>query len=231
MVGLIYPVSAAKVIKPSPFFYKLTVTVLYIFYRICFDFKFYGTKNVPTDSRGVILAPNHASYLDPPIIGVSLGKPIHYFAKEYLFKVFIFGRMLYWLGSLPIKSESDDFRTMRQLIRALKEGKRLVIFPEGTRTSDGNFQEVEGGAGFMAVKSKAHVVPVYIQGSFAAFPRDAQWIRLKPVRVYYGKSFIPSEDAALMAKEDPYLAVSQKIMAEIKKIKDEVDQGVYEKEK
>ena len=216
-----------KVIKPSPLFYKLTQIVLFSFYRICFDFKFYGTENVPDGARGVILAPNHASFLDPPILGISLEKPIHYLAKEYLFKVFALRRMLYWLGALPIKSEADDFRSMRQILRALKEGKRLVIFPEGTRTLDGNFQEVEGGAGFLAVKSKAHVVPVYIEGTYAAFPKGVQWFRCRPVRIYFGKPFIPSEDAELMAEDDPYLAVSQRIMTEIKKIKEDVEQGVY----
>ena len=223
--------SAKKVIKPSALFYKLTQVVLFRFYRICFDLKFYGAANVPNDSRGVIFAPNHASYLDPPMVGITLEKPIHYLAKDYLFKVFALGRMLYWLGSLPIKSEADDFRSMRQLLRALKEGKRMTIFVEGTRSADGNFKEVEGGAGFLAVKSKAHVVPVYISGSFAAFPKDAKWIRCKPVRLYYGKPFIPCEDAELMAKENPYMAVSEKIMAEIKKIKADAENGVYEKQK
>ena len=212
--------SADKVIKPSAFFYRLTQIVLYRFYRICFDFRFYGAENVPEDGRGVILAPNHASYLDPPMIGISLKKPIHYLAKDYLFKVFALRRMIFWLGSLPIKSEGDDFRSMRLILRALKDGKRLVIFPEGTRTLDGNFKDVEAGAGFLAVKSHSHVVPVYIEGSFAAFPKGVKWFRCKPIRVYYGKPFIPSEDAELMAKEDPYLAVSQKIMAEIKSIKE-----------
>ena len=219
---------AYKVIKPSPLFYKLTQIVLYRFYRIYFDFKVYGVKNVPGDSRGVIFAPNHASFLDPPILGISLEKPIHYLAKEYLFKVFGLRRMLYWLGVLPIRSESDDFRSMRQILRALKEGKRLVIFPEGTRSLDGRFQEIQGGgAGFLAVKSKVYVVPVYIQGTFDAFPKGVKWFRCKPVRVYYGKPFIPAEDVELMALENPYLVVSQKIMDEIKKIKATVDEGSY----
>ena len=79
-----------KGIKPWPLYYKLIQVVLYTFYRICFDFKFYGIENVPEDARGIIFAPNHASYLDPPVVGISLKKPINYLAKEYLFKVFAF---------------------------------------------------------------------------------------------------------------------------------------------
>lgn len=219
--------AADKVIKPWPLYYKLIQVVLYTYYRICFDFKFYGIENVPEDARGIIFAPNHASYLDPPIVGISLKKPINYLAKEYLFKVFALGRTLYWLGALPIKSESDDFRSMRQLLRALKEGKHLVIFPEGTRSEDGRFREVEGGAGFLAVKSKAYVVPVYIQGSFDAFPKGVKWFRCKPVRAYFGKPFIPCEDAGLMAEPDRYLAVGRKIMLEIQKVKADAESGLY----
>ena len=219
--------AAEKVIKPWPFYYRLIQTVLYTFYRVCFDFKFFGVENVPDDSRGIIFASNHASYLDPPAIGISLKKQIHYLAKEYLFKVFAFGRTLYWLGALPIKSESDDFRSMRQILRALKEGKHLVIFPEGTRSLDGQFREVESGAGFLAVKRRAHVVPVYIQGSFDAYPKGVKCIRCKPVRAYFGKSFIPCEDFDLMGQIEPYLAVSRRIMDEIKKVKADAENGLY----
>ncbi|OIO38931.1 MAG: hypothetical protein AUJ71_01900, partial [Candidatus Omnitrophica bacterium CG1_02_49_16] len=154
--------SVEKVIKPSLAFYKLMQVVLFAFYRTFFDFKYYGANNVPEDSRGVIFTPNHASFLDPPIFGISLKMQIHYLAKEYLFKVFGLKHPLYWLGVLPIKSESDDIRSMRMVIRALKEGKRLVIFPEGTRSVDGQFRDVEAGAGFIAVKSGAYVMPAYI---------------------------------------------------------------------
>ena len=147
---LSHPVSADRVINPSPGFYKLIQIVLFRLYRIFFDLKVYGVDNVPEDSRGVIFAPNHASFLDPPILGISLKKPVHFLAKEYVFKVRGLGRPLYWLGVLPIKSESDDFRSMRRIMRTLKEGGRLVIFPEGTRTTDGQFREVEGGAGFFS---------------------------------------------------------------------------------
>ena len=212
--------SGDEVIKSKLWFYRLTQFVLFRLYRIFFDLKVYGVGNVPEDSRAVIFAPNHASHLDPPIVGVVLRAPTHYFAKEYLFKVFGLGTMLRWLGVLPIKSESDDFQSIRQILRALKRGKRLVIFPEGTRSPDGQLHEAEGGTGFLALKSKAYVVPVYIQGTFEAFPRTAKWFRCKPVRVYFGKPFIPAEDAGLMAAEAPYLATGQKIMAEIKRIKE-----------
>ncbi len=213
--------------KPKPQFklwvYRIAQIVLFIFYKICFRFKAFGVENRPEDSRGVILAPNHASYLDPPLLGISLKKPVTFLAKEYLFKPFFFGRLLRWLGCIPIKSENEDFRSLRQLFRALKEGKSILIFPEGTRTITGEFQDAEPGVGFLAVKSRAYVWPLYIRGTFKAFPKGAQWLRCSPVSVHFGKPFIPANDAELMAKEDPYKAVGLRIMKEIKKIKEEVN--------
>lgn len=209
--------------KPIMAFYWLTKIVLSITYKLFFGLKAFGLENIPNDDRGVIFAPNHASYLDPPLIGVSTERHVTYLAKEYLFRVLILGTMLRWLGVLPIKSESQDFRSMRQLLRILKGGKRMVIFPEGTRSLDGNFKSVEGGVGFLALKGETWVVPTYIRGTFEALPKGAKWFKCAPVRIYYGKPFIPSADTTLLSNQDPYLAVSEKIMAEIKKINEAVE--------
>ena len=215
--------SAANDRKPVMGFYWLTWIVLFIAYKLFFRFKAFGSEKVPKDSRGIIFAPNHASFLDPPLLGISTRRHITFLAKEYLFRVFILGSALRWLGVLPIKSESQDFKSMRQLLRALKDGKRIVVFPEGTRSTDGFLKEAESGVGFLAVKSESWVLPVYIQGTFKAFPKGAKWFKCSPVRVYFGGAFIPAFEKDLMVKQDPYLAVSQKIMAEIKEMKKAVE--------
>ena len=214
--------------KPVPFFYGLIKIVLLIVYRLLFCLEWRGAVNVPdrSEKRGVILAQNHASYLDPPILGVSLKRRVTYLAKEYLFHTFFVGWVLRSIGAFPIKTRSDDFRSIRGLLKILKDRQCVVVFPEGTRSADGLLQEAEGGVGFLALKSRAAVVPVYIQGTYAVFPRGARWPRRGPVRVYYGKPFVPAEDMDLISAPDPYLAVSWKIMGEIKKMKDEVESGV-----
>ncbi len=206
---------------PVLWFYRLVCFVLYIICRLFFRIRYFGTENVPQDSRGVILAPNHASYLDPPVLGTALMRPITFLAKDYLFRVFIFGQALRWLGVLPIKSdEKNDFKSIRQLLRALAHGRCIVVFPEGTRSQDGEFQNPESGIGFLAVKSKAWVVPVYIRGTFEAYPRHAKIFRSHPVRAFFGKAFIPGEEPAILSAPDPYQAVGQRIMNEIRALKD-----------
>ena len=206
----------------SELFYRFIRGVLYIGYRLLFRFRYFGSERVPqADGRGVILAPNHASYLDPPILGISLKRRVTYLAKQYLFDHGFVGWVLRNIGAYPIKSEStNDFRSIRDLIRILKQGACVVVFPEGTRSEDGNFKEPEGGIGFLAVKSGAWVVPVYIEGSFKALPKGAPKPRYgTPIGVHYGEAFIPAEKGE-GSSEDHYLAVSRHIMSEIKKLKE-----------
>lgn len=211
--------------KGSAAFYGFIRAVLYSIYRLFFSFRYQGVQNVPpdTDPRGVILAPNHASFLDPPILGISLKRRVTFLAKDYLFKNFIVGAVLRGVGAYPIKSGADDFRSIRDLVRILKAGKCVVVFPEGTRSADGNFKNAEGGIGFLAMKSGASIVPVYIEGSYKAYPKGAKFFKCSPVKAYFGKPFVPSLDEEFSKMESPYQAVADRIMVEIKKIKHDVD--------
>jgi 1-acyl-sn-glycerol-3-phosphate acyltransferase len=211
----------AKTGPPRPWVYWTVKYVLFICYKIFFRFRYSGAEHVPSDKdpRGVILAPNHASFLDPPILGISLGRPVTFLAKEYLFRAFFVGWILRSVGAFPIRTEADDFRSIRDLIRKLKEGACIVVFPEGTRSPDGELREGESGVGFLAMKSKAAVVPVYIDGTFEAFPKGVKMFRCRPVRTFYGTPFVPAEDETILKAQDPYAAVSARIMEEIKFIR------------
>ena len=82
-------------------------------------------------------------------------------------------------------------------------------------------KEPEAGIGFLAMKSAAWVVPVYIDGSDAAFPKNAKFFKCRPIKVFYGEPFIPAENKEWAVMDDPYLTVSQKIMADIKTLKEQ----------
>lgn len=208
--------------KGSPTIYGLIRLVLFIVYKALFRFKATGAQNVPpaSDPRGVILAPNHESYIDPPLTGISLRRRVTYLAKEYLFKHGFVGWVLRSVGAYPIHSDSgNDLRSIRDLVRFLKAGHCVTVFPEGTRSPDGELQKAEGGLGFLAVKSGAWVVPIFIDGTFEALPRDAKKIKPHPVTIRFGKAFIPAEDPAILSAPDPYQAVGDRIMEEIRQLK------------
>lgn len=208
----------------SEVFYRFIRVVLFAIYRAWFRFEYFGAEKTPDgrDGRGLILAPNHASYLDPPLLGISLRRRVTYLAKEYLFKHWFVGRVLRGIGAYPIKSETgNDFRSVRDLVRILKQGACVTVFPEGTRSENGQLKEPESGIGFLAMKSQAWVMPVYIEGTYQAFPKGAKKIKAFPVRVWFGDPFLPAEEAgAFGSGEAAYAAVSQKIMADIKILKD-----------
>ena len=213
----------ARPLGGSEFFYRWIRVVLFIAYRMCFRFQFSGSEKVPaaSDKRGVILAPNHASYLDPPLLGISLKRRVTYLAKNYLFNHAFVGFLLRNIGAYPIKSASgNDFRSIRDLVRILKDGHCVVVFPEGTRSETGRFKEPESGIGFLAMKSGAWVVPVYIEGSYDAFPKGAKGFKCKPIKVFYGDAFIPAQNKEWASMEEPYMAVSHDIMRRIQEIKE-----------
>ena len=210
----------------SRLFYRFIRFVLSIYYQSKFSLEVHGSENVPSrkDKRGVIFAPNHASYLDPPILGISQKRHVTYLAKEYLFRHSFVGFVLRMIGAYPIKSDSgNDFKSIRDLVRLLKSGHCVVVFPEGTRSETGEMKAPESGIGFLAMKSGAWVVPVYIEGSYAAMPKGAKSIRRSKIKVWYGEAFIPADNRAFVAMGD-YMAVSDTIMKEIRTLKAKAEQ-------
>ncbi len=145
-----------------------------------------GTENIPP-TGGVILAPNHRSYADPPVVGCGISRKVHYMAKEELFRVPILGRLIRAVGSFPVRRGTADRAALKQAIRMLEEGRVVCIFPEGTRSTDGKLKEPELGIGLIALKSKAPVVPVAIVGTDEVLSPHSKIPKRHPIRVIYGK--------------------------------------------
>lgn len=143
-------------------FLKLYLT---LFYRL----KITGLENIPKGPA--VIAANHTSYFDPPIIGSAFPEKIYYLAKPDLFKG-IFGRLIESLGAYPIGTNAIKTAT-----HLLKEGHKIVIFPEGERSSDGTLLPLKKGFHLLAAKTKSPILPVHISGAYEAFPRDQKWPR------------------------------------------------------
>ena len=159
---------------------------LFILSKLFFGYKVYGRPNMPKKG-GVIVAPNHASYLDPIFAGIGSYRLLNYIARETLFKNFFFGRILRAVSAFPIKRNFQDVGAMREALNRLKSGKPVLVFPEATRTHDGNLQPAKAGISLLAHLAGVPVVPVYIKGSFEAWPKGAKRIKLTAVSVYFGE--------------------------------------------
>ena len=164
-----------QVLKP------LAVTLMRLYFRL----QVAGREHVPADGA-VLFVSNHASVLDPPLIGGAAPRVLYFLAKEELFRVPLFGRLIRALNARPVKRDGPDGRALKTALRVLEEGRALLIFPEGTRGVEGRLGEGKPGAGMLAVMSGAPVVPVHVSGTGRALPPGRVVMRPAKVRVRFG---------------------------------------------
>lgn len=207
------------------FFYHIAHVIIFILAKIIFRLRVIGYSNIPKKG-GVIIAANHVSYLDPPLIGCSILRRANFMAMAELFKN-PFCRVIYKiLGAFPVKREAADAGAIRHAVRLLKKGEVVLIFPEGTRSYDGRLQEPRGGAGIIAAMSRVKVVPTFIKGTEKALPKGSWKVHVRPVTVYFGEplEFTDNHKSEVSGKVSSgerkmlYNNINIKIMDEIAKI-------------
>ncbi|MEA2709343.1 MAG: 1-acyl-sn-glycerol-3-phosphate acyltransferase [Phycisphaerales bacterium] len=152
-----------------------------------FDLKAYGINNVP-QRGGVLIVSNHQSYLDPILVAVKLKRPLSFLAKSELFKNPFFGAFIGSFNAFPVRQGEGDVGAVKETIRRLQEGHALNMYPEGTRSPNGEIMKMQAGIGLIAKRAGVPVVPAVIEGSFQAWPpkRGQIMFRPHPVRIVYG---------------------------------------------
>ena len=150
-------------------------------FKIWLRWEVSGRENIPAEGP-VVIAANHLSLLDPPVLGAAATRKVHFMAKSELFKPAWFGALIRKLGAFPVRRGAMDRDAIKTGLTILKENKVLAVFPEGTRSKTGELGRAGGGAFMMAVKCKAKIVPAYIYGT--DLKRHPGWPK---VRVIFGK--------------------------------------------
>ncbi len=146
-------------------FYELVRFIFSFLYFFLFRLKVIGRENIP-DSGAFIIASNHVSLLDPPTLGVACkNRRIDFMAKIELFKNPLFGATISRLGAFPVRRGMADRNAIKIALKRLNEGRILGIFPEGTRSMDGNLGKAEPGALALAVKTGTAIIPAAINGT------------------------------------------------------------------
>ena len=207
--------------------YRAAWLILHVFFGLYLRWNVYNRERVPRTGP-VILAANHASFLDPPLVGTALPRGIHYLARESLFRFPILGAVLRYWDAVPVDRESGA-GGLKVILDRLLNGAAIILFPEGTRSHDGNLLPARSGIGLAVIKSNAPVIPVRIFGSHRAYGRP-HWVpRPRKVIVKFGN---PMDFSALRAEaktaskprlKDIYQEVAEEIMAEIARLKPEPD--------
>jgi 1-acyl-sn-glycerol-3-phosphate acyltransferase len=150
-----------------------------------FDLKVYGSSHVPL-TGGVLLLSNHQSYLDPVAFGAFLRRPMSYLGRDSLFRNRFFGRLIRLLRAIPVRRGHADVGAMKQTIRLLRDGHMMNVYPEGTRTEDGQIGSIKPGAALVARRAGVPIVPVVIDGAFQAWPHDRKLPLPGKLRVEFG---------------------------------------------
>lgn len=182
-------------------------------FRSLFGMRVLGGEHLITEGP-VLVASNHQSYLDPPLIGNLYKDEMVYLARKTLFTGFT--RWLYtqW-NAIPVDQDRPDMASLKTIIRKLKEGRRVLVFPEGSRTEDGTIGEAAPGIGLVAVKSGVPIQPVRISGARDALPRGSGRIRFARITVRVGPPIILSQEELKSASKEDYDRIAKRIMAAI----------------
>ena len=161
-----------------------------VLYPLLIRVRAWGVCNVPRRG-GVLLASNHQSFFDPPLVGIPLPRRSRYMARRSLFDVPVLGWLIAGIGAFPVARTGVDRDAMRMAVDVMRGGDSLVIFPEGTRTPDGEVKPFAGGFALLAARARVPIVPVAIHGAFEAWPRHRRLPRTGRVHVAYGEPVGP----------------------------------------
>ncbi len=183
--------------------------------RVVSSWEVRGRENIPR-TGGLIVASNHVSFFDPPLIGIATVRELHYLAKEELFRRPVLGPLIRTFNSIPIRRGVADMSGLSKAMEVLRGGKALIMFPEGSRMRDGQLHPARPGVGMLAVGTDALIVPCYISGS----DRPGSWItRRSKLRVWFGPARswkdLAGPEADLTPGRALYQGVGDGVMREI----------------
>lgn len=162
--------------------------------RAFFRIEFRGVEHIPA-TGAVIIAPNHQTYADPTIITIPVRRPIHYMAWNRLFEIPGFGWLIRRLRAFPVNLDGRDARATREVVRLLKAGEAVMIFPEGERSLDGRLGPFKPGAFRLAASLGVPVLPVTLVGGHEAWPPQRALPRPGHLTITYHPLVSPQPDA------------------------------------
>ena len=190
--------------------------------RMCFSLEVIGREHLPR-SGGYLLAMNHQSYLDPPVVALAADpRPIHFLARKTLLKWPILGPMFPRLNVVPVDQERPDMSALKNVIRLLRAGETTIVFPEGPRTLDGELQPAQPGIGLIIAKTLVPVVPMRVFGAYEAMPPGSSRVRLCPITVKIGEPLTFTADDLKNSSgdnRDVYQGLSERVMSAIAAIR------------
>jgi len=203
----------------------LYFTVIYaflLFFKVFYRQKVYGKDHYIPGSA--IIAPNHVSFFDPPIVAISCPEEIHFLARKSLFKS-AFGKFISILNSHPVQTDTTNLTVMKLINQLLKQGNKVLLFPEGARSVDNQLQELKPGIALLLSKSESAIIPTYIHGTYEIWNRNRKFPK------FFGKSAVVFgtpilwEDYADMDKREAHTLIAQRLTHSLKELRKWYEDG------
>ncbi len=206
----------------SKIFYFLVKNAYLIFFRIFNRLTVLNRERIPK-KRPLILASNHCSNLDPPVVGSVFEERMRYIAKASLFQPALFGFALRALGAVPVSREDERKAALvlKTFLGFLESGQNVLIFPEGKRSEDGTLQPLEGGVALLSQKSGCPIQPVHVSGTFAALPTGSIFPRPVKIVMNYGYPIDPEEMPAALSEKAGRAWILERLSSEYRRLENE----------
>lgn len=189
--------------------YQLWRRLLKLIAVFVYRVRFTGQENIPA-SGGVLVVSNHQSHFDPPLVGIGSKRQMNYVARRTLFNFRPFGWFLKSIGAIPIDRDGIGLGGIKESLKLLKHGEMVLIFPEGTRTPDGEIKAFRPGFTTLAARSNAAILPVAVDGAYQAWPRTQKYPGFGRIRVHFGKP-IPHSEIAGRDERDLLAEVERRV--------------------
>ena len=198
-------------------YYGLAQHLIKFILKCLWGFKVEGKENI-CKQNGAIIASNHRSYVDPPVLGAAVPKELYFLAKRELFENRLFGWLISKLNAVPINRDRIDKKGLKRAVEILNQGNLLLVFPEGTRSRKDEFLEPKLGIGKLALEAEVPIVPAFINNT-RHFLKSL--FRSERVTVSFGEPLDLNHRRAFPKNKEGYQKIADEVMSRIKKLREE----------
>lgn len=166
-------------------FYWFVKGIVYPFAQLYLGLRRSGLEHLPRRGPAIVVC-NHSSYMDPVVLGSASPRPVHFIVLQWMYDLLLL-RWFYWgMGTIPVRAAGTDSMAIRRALAALRRGRVVGIFPEGSRSPDGRMREARPGVALIAALSGAPVVPACIEGASDSLPVGGRFPLPANVSVRFG---------------------------------------------
>jgi 1-acyl-sn-glycerol-3-phosphate acyltransferase len=193
--------------------YRCVLFSVWLFFKVFYRHRVYGYEHFYPGAA--VIAANHTSFFDPPIVSLSWPQEVHFLARDSLFKNPLFGRFIRALNSHPVSGDGGDAVVFRTVVKLLNEGKKIILFPEGTRSERDELGQIKPGIALLISRTNSAIIPAYIHGAYQIWNRHRSFPKLWGKTACVFGSPILWESYAHLEKKEAQIAIAEKFRESI----------------